>query len=112
MCRLEGRSRATIVHVSGEADLDTHGILRDVLTGALDLRKPVILELNNLTYIDGRGITLLLHHQHRAAAAALRVVIANPSRIVGRILDLLELDGVLPVFPSIEAALRVVDGRG
>jgi anti-anti-sigma factor len=111
-CRLEQRHGATIVHVVGEADLIAHAMLSDALTGAFDLRKPVILDLNNLTYLDGHGISLLLRHQQRAAAAALRVVIANPSRIVRRVVDVLELDGVLPVFSSIEGALQAVDGQG
>lgn len=111
-CRLEERPGATIVHVRGEADLDSHGILDDALTGAVDLHKPVILELKNLRYIDAYGIVLLLRHQRRASAGALRVIIANPSRIVRRVVDVLELDRVLPVFASIEAALQVVDERG
>ncbi|HLJ62076.1 MAG TPA: STAS domain-containing protein [bacterium] len=110
-CRLEERHGATVVHVSGEADLGAHDVLGDALAVAFDLGKPVILHFHDLTYVDSKGISLLLRCQQRAVTASLRLVIANPSRIVRRVLDTLELDEVLPVFSSVEVALQVVDGR-
>jgi anti-sigma B factor antagonist len=111
-CRLEECPRATVVHVAGEADLDAHQTLSAALTEALGLRKPIILDLNHLTYIDAHSIGFLLRHQQRAAAVTLRVVIANPSYIVRRVMDILALDSAIPVYSSIEAALQVVDGEG
>lgn len=65
----------------------------------------VIADMTATTFCDSLGIrTLVLAHQQAAASGAkLRLVV--PSVSVLRLLALLGLDGVLAIYPSLQAAL-------
>jgi len=47
--------------------------------------RPIILDLNALTYTDSKSINLVLCDQERATKVGLRLIIANPAQILRRL---------------------------
>lgn len=96
------RGGATVVVLVGELDLATAGGLRTRLaTLAQDDPPPerVVLDLAGLDFVDASGISVLLSSQRALAARGSSLVLRTPSRMVSKVLRLLDLDAVLPVEP-------------
>lgn len=76
-------------------------ILRSVALAHGD-RKEIVLDLANVSTLDGAGIGMLAFLQGRVGGNGLRLRIQNPSPHVRELLELTNLDSVLEVSPSAE----------
>lgn len=76
-------------------------ILRSVALAHSD-RKEIVLDLSNVSTLDGAGIGMLAFLQGRVGGNGLRLRIQNPSPHVRELLELTNLDSVLEVSPSAE----------
>lgn len=66
----------------------------------------LLVDLQQLKFIDSAGIGALLAAFKRGQATGGRVAICAPSTAVRRTLELARLDRVFPIFDSVEAALQ------
>jgi anti-anti-sigma factor len=73
----------------GELDLSSAPALADAL-GELDIDGPVVLDLQELTFLDSSGIHAILTH---AVTREGRLVLANPSPEIVRTLEIMGIAG-------------------
>ena len=106
-CRItsENVGAAVVVHVTGELDRVTADEISDQLGEVLHPPSRVVLDLTAVGFLGACGIRLLLEHQERCArdGGAFAVVANTP--VVLRPLQVLELEDVLNVRPSLPEAL-------
>ena len=69
-----------LVTVVGEVDIATVGLLRECLAGLARRALPLIIDLDEVTFMDATGLGALVGAARRAAAhgASLHVVCARP----------------------------------
>jgi anti-sigma B factor antagonist len=85
------------VAVAGEVDLDTAPQLREKLMELAEETDHVVLDLARLDFIDSTGLAALLAGHKRLDEAGGRLELANPPRMLVKMLKLVGLDGVLNV---------------
>lgn len=76
-------------------------ILRSVAMAHSD-REQIVLDLANVSTLDGAGIGMLAFLQGRVRSNGLQLRIQNPSAHVRELLELTNLDSVIEVIPSDE----------
>lgn len=76
-------------------------ILRSVALAHSD-GKEIVLDLANVSAMDGAGIGMLAFLQGRTRGTGLRLRIQNPSPRVRQLLELTNLDSILEITPSRE----------
>jgi anti-anti-sigma factor len=76
-------------------------ILRSVALAHSD-KKEIVLDLANVSTLDGAGIGMLAFLQGNVRGNGLRLRIQNPSTHVREVLELTNLDSVIEVTPSDE----------
>lgn len=98
--RVTRRGSTVQVALCGELDLATAPALRSCL-GPLVKADPaparLVLDLRDLDFVDASGISALLTIQRALAARGGELVLRSPSRLVRRVVKVLDLDAVLPI---------------
>ena len=108
--RRDGRD--VVVAVRGDIDLASAPYLDQALTELIDEQGnlSVVLDLERLDFIGSTGVALLLKARERAHLRGGRIILARPSTIARRVL---EISGVLSAFDvrddGVDPAVR--DGR-
>jgi anti-anti-sigma factor len=98
--------RTAVVTAVGEIDLTNAEGLRDALLGALNAGAlGLVVDLTATTFLDSAGVTALVRASRRAAAseATLRLAVTTPA--VLRVLNLVGIDRMLEVHPSVADAV-------
>lgn len=104
---LESSPAAVVLRLRGEVDLSTVSIFRQALHSAAEVGLHVILDFAGITYVDAGGFRAIKDVRAREVQKQGRqLVLAAPSALIRRIIQLLELDVLL--FPSVDAALRAL----
>ena len=87
------------IHPVGEIDSDNCHQLRDEVSALLAVEPPsmIRLDMSEVPFIDSVGIGALVACYHAAAASDVRLVVANPTAYVHRILY---VSGLLGLFGS------------
>jgi stage II sporulation protein AA (anti-sigma F factor antagonist) len=104
--RTAGHDDIVVVTLAGEIDHDNRGVLHDALQDCAERSGRIVLDLSGVSFMDSTGISVLL-----AASQTVRerpggwLRIAAPSGPVLRVLQLVGLDTVLAVHPSVAEAL-------
>ncbi|WP_199442167.1 STAS domain-containing protein [Umezawaea beigongshangensis] len=100
----EERDGRLVVHVVGELDYHTAPRLQTYLSSRLD--RPVVLDLEGVEFCDSSGLGCLVEAYKRAGAAGGRFSVAAPHPFVRRVLELTQLDQIVPMFATVPDALR------
>ena len=98
--------QTAVVTAAGEIDLTNAEWLRDALLSALNAgASGLVVDLTATTFIDSAGVTALVRASRRASAsdAVLRLAVTAPA--VLRVLNLVGIDQLISVYPSVAAAL-------
>lgn len=98
--------QTAVISAAGEIDLTNAEFLRDALLSALNAGAAgLVVDLTAATFLDSAGVTALVRASRRASAsgAALRLAVTAPA--VLRVLDLVGLDQLVPVYPAVAEAL-------
>ncbi|GAA4830630.1 STAS domain-containing protein [Kitasatospora terrestris] len=92
---------------AGALHADNEEHVRRALAQALN-RRPALLvvHLASVDLFTSSALNMLLIARRRATADGVPLVLAEPSRIVQRVLRITEADLVLPVYASVERAVR------
>jgi anti-sigma B factor antagonist len=91
----------TVIHVAGELDVATSGLLAAAIARALaaanEGRADLVIDLAQVRFIDASGVNVLIHAASSARRTDGVLVLRSPSRAVRRMLDVLRLREVLTV---------------
>lgn len=98
--------------LSGELDLATAETFRAHLRVAVQGTGGIMLDLRDLRYLDSSGLNALLDTHRDASPSGRRIALVKPSPVVRRILSVLRLENLMPVFSSVEEALIYLRSGG
>jgi len=111
-----GGSGAAWVHVAGELDLVTAPQLRHTLGEAQSNARVVVLDLRELTFLDGAGVHAILDAATDARQAAGRLILVRGPAPVDRVFTLtgaceeVEIVDLDPAEPPARALLQPAQG--
>ena len=105
--RTEDLQDVTVIDVRGEVDLATTPMLQNALRSAIQSAQHVIVDLANATYVDLRGFRTLVEAQG-ALGERQALALTASSPLVHKVIEIIELGTVLPVFHSRQEALDFV----
>ncbi len=105
------RSEGTTLVFVPSGDLGEAECARVEALAAERKAKAAVLDLSEATYLSSQGVGILLALQSRLAALKCLLILAAPTPLVRRILHQAGLAGLLPVHPTLEAALASTSGR-
>lgn len=98
--------QTAVVSAAGEIDLTNAGFLRDALLSALNAGATgLVVDLTAATFLDSAGVTALVRASRRASASDAALRLAVTALPVLRVLDLVGLDQLVPVYPTVADAL-------
>jgi len=100
-----------VLHLAGALEGETAPLLRQLLDGQIDGgAKRLVLEVSSLRYVASAGIAVLIAAQKRLRAAGGDLHLAKPSESVKEVLQVLNLDMLMKIHGSVEAALLEASG--
>lgn len=97
---------AVVVALSGEVDLQHSPSVRKHLMELMFERRPVIVDLGAVAYIDSSGIASLVEAYQLARKNGTRFILAAVSAPAMRVLQLARLDKVFALADTVEAGLK------
>ena len=98
--------QTAVIAAAGEIDLTNAESLRDALLSALNAGAPgLIVDLTATTFLDSAGVTALVRASRRASASDAALALAVTAPAVLRVLNLVGIDQLIPVYPSVVTAL-------
>lgn len=98
--------RTAVVTAAGEIDLTNAEGLRDALLSALnDGARGLVVDMTGTTFVDSAGVTALVRASRRASATESTVRLAVTAAPVLRVLNLVGIDQMIEVHPSVSAAV-------
>ncbi len=102
-----------VVAAEGEIDLTNAEGLRDALLSALNAGAGgLIVDMTRTTFLDSSGVTAVVRAVRRASATEATVRLAVTAPPVLRVLNLVGIDRLVNIFPSVtEAAASLPDGQ-
>ena len=93
----------TVVHLEGEIDIATaEGVFTRLTAAARE--SCTVVDLTAVEFIDASGVNVLVRSSRIATGARHHLMFASPPRQLRRILDVLNLDGVLSTHADAVAA--------
>jgi len=95
----------TVVLLSGDVDLQHSPRLRKTLMELMFDRRPVVIDMSAVSYIDSSGIASLVEAYQMARRNSGRFTLASVSPPALRVLQLARLDKVFTIAPTVEAAI-------
>ena len=102
-----GATEGTVVHVTGEVDLATVPRLEAALASRPEGTGHVV-DLTECTFVDSSCMRLLASVARETEERGSRTAVVATDPGVLRMFEITSLDTVLPVYPSVEAALAYV----
>lgn len=110
---MEDRNGIRLFHVAGPLDSMTHEEFRNQMEPMVNQpRIRIVLDCDKMTYINSRGLTLLAHYQRVAAANLSFFGVAGLNSRVSKAIELLGMDKVVKLYPSVPAALDAASVLG
>jgi anti-anti-sigma factor len=109
---IESIGNIRVLFLRGEHDLSTAPDVRVHVEDAVIAGGDVIVDLTETGFIDSSilGVLVAGYRSTTTAAPARRfAVVAVPGSSVTRLFDLVSVSDVIPVYPTLEAALSVLN---
>lgn len=105
--------RVVVLRLTGEVDLYRSPRLREWLRGKLDLRIPsLILDFSEVTYIDSSGLATLVEYLQHSRPFSGKLALAGLTDRVRSVIELVGLEEVFRIYPTLEAASEGERGSG
>jgi anti-sigma B factor antagonist len=108
-CEVRDAADHWLVVLSGEVDLSTSPEARKAILDCLAARRPVLVDLSGVTYIDSSGIASLVEGYQNARSAGLKFCLVDVSEAAQSVLELARLNKVFPIFANAAECLGRVD---
>ncbi|MEV4712778.1 STAS domain-containing protein [Micromonospora sp. NPDC049374] len=100
-----GVAEVAAAPADSDLDPDAGDALRAALRGAFDVAGTVVVDLTHVQVIDSLGLGMLVRAHRDVREQGGRLCLAAPSRFIRTVLHTMKLDGVFPIFDSLDAAL-------
>lgn len=98
--------QTAVTSATGEIDLTNAEYLRDALLAALNAGATgLVADLTAATFLDSAGVTALVRASRRASVSGAALRLAVTAAPVLRVLDLVGLGQLVPVYPTVAEAL-------
>ena len=110
-CRTQWRDGIACLTLSGDLDLATVNTFRAHLAMATHGRSGILLDLGGLRYLDSSGINAVLETHRALTPFGRRIALVGVSPNVRRILGVLKLEDLMPVFAEADDALAYLRSR-
>jgi anti-anti-sigma factor len=95
--RVVDRGGETVVAVTGEVDLATAGLLRQVVDSACDRADRVVVDLTATTFIDSSGLAVVIHAYERLGGRPGAVVVVASNRNIRQVFEISGLDRLVTI---------------
>ncbi|NQU62550.1 MAG: STAS domain-containing protein [Rhodospirillales bacterium] len=102
------QDQAIVVALDGDVDLQSSPEARKVLLECVAKKKPVLVDLSNVGYIDSSGVASLVEGLQTARKAGGNLILVAVSEGAMRVLQLARLDKVFTICDTVEAGLEQV----
>ena len=103
-------SGASLVEVAGEVDVATVSLLAKALGDAVQSGKgDLILDAQDLTYIDSAGIQTLISTQEKLATQGRRMAVVGCHGIFHKLMEVSRLEGRFPTYSTVDEALMTMN---
>lgn len=107
---IEGREEATLVHCSGQVDLETWNEFSAKIRTLIAEGRPIRVDLANVTRLDSTGIGALVGLWTAAKRRNCDLKFANPNKRIEDVIRLTGLRGMLEGHASEESQLNAALG--
>ena len=98
--RVDNVGRSAVVRVQGEVDAATAPRVGEAVTRLLNRRRRVVLDLENVDFMDLHGLGVIMRATRKARADGGSFAIARPAPCVRRLVHLVHAEGDIPVLPA------------
>jgi len=112
LCRRQDIDGAATLSLSGELDLASVSSLEAHLKAVAQTELNLVVDLDDLRYIDSSGINALLTAHRILTQTRRRMMLAAPSAMTKKILSIAGVDLIVPIFPTVDAALERLRSDG
>jgi anti-sigma B factor antagonist len=99
---------ATVLVLIGELDRGEVDSVRAQWHAAAAQERHLIIDLTQLCFIDSSGIKELVNAYRAITKARLRFALVNSSPMIQKVLSIVGVDQLLPVFSTFDAALQSI----
>ena len=107
---IEDRGGIHLIHVSGPLDSITHDAFKNRVDPMLNQpHVRIVLDCENLTYVNSRGLTLFAHYQRSAASSLSFFGVAALNPRILKAIALLGMGKLVRLYPTVEEALRAAE---
>jgi anti-sigma B factor antagonist len=103
-CEMREEQGYRIVTVAGEVDLSWSADIRAAILAGLEAKRPVLVDLADVAYIDSSGIASFVEGYQRARQLRLQFGLVAVSLPVLAVLRLARLETVFPIHANLAAA--------
>jgi len=97
---------SNIIAFSGEIDLESSPVAREILLKSFDRSGNVIVDLSGVTYIDSSGVASLVEALQAAKKNGSQFALAAASEPTRRVLELARLDKVFTMYESVAEGIN------
>lgn len=101
-CNLRSENDFDVLELSGEIDLHYSPDLREQILNALKNGRPLLIDMEGVSYIDSSGIASLVEGFQTAKNAKLAYGLLKISKAAMQVLALTRLDRVFALYDSVE----------
>ena len=105
---IQDQDKATVVAFEGDVDLESSPMARKVLLECVEKRKPVLVDLSGVGYIDSSGVASLVESLQSARKMGQDYALVAVSEGALRVLQLARLDKVFTIHDTVEQGLEAV----
>lgn len=101
-------SNVTVVALTGDVDLQHSPDARKLLLQCVEKKRPILVDLSGVGYIDSSGVASLVECLQSARKAGYKLALVSVSDSAKRVLQLARLDRVFTICETIEEGLEKV----
>lgn len=94
----------SVIEVVGEIDIAVSPAMRDFLDAAISSQ--VVFDLRQVTFMDASGLGVLAEAWRMTNLSGGSVALVGPLKRVRRVLEVTQLDAVLPIYDTLMEAIR------
>jgi anti-sigma B factor antagonist len=105
--QVEEREGYAVVVLTGEVDLSRSPEARKVILGCLEKKRPLMVDLSAVQYIDSSGVASLVEGYQLSRSQEVDFGLIGVSEAAMNVLRLARLDKVFPIYASLEERLSL-----
>ena len=112
LCRREDLGGVTCLILTGELDLASVPTIQAHLKAIAQTEDHLIVDMSELRYIDSTGAKVFLDTHRMFLRSGRRIVLAGVQPLTMRIIEVMGVQKVIPIFPTVDEALESLRADG